>query len=502
MDKRQFLKTSLGVAAGSMLPFGVGARTAQAGASTPQPDWSLGWKSINTDTLPPVALSLDGELPEALTGSLYRNGPALLERAGLRYRHWFDGDGMIQHYRIDGQRVTHEARFVQTQKYLEEQAAGRFLYSAAGTNIPDGEASANNDTGNVANISLLPWNSELLALWEGGSAYRIDPTTLQTLGRKDWRDDLRHMPFSAHPLRERDGTLWNFGSAPYAGRNGKLFVYKITPRDGMVAAQPVTLPMAGYIHSFAMTEKFLVFYFGPHRFTPGADTFVDSFRWAGSEASRVLLVDKNDLTSHRWFEAPAGFVFHCAHAYDEGRDVVAQMCLYPNADVMQTGMVELMAGTRGAHYPDYARARFAELRLDVQGGACRSTTTDLLMEFPGIDARFDDRSTSVFGVGHSDAENATFSDSLVSVNPQSGATSRFAFDPGHIVEEPLFVAAADNRKTSGWLVGTFLDLPAKQSGVYVFDADNLAAGPVAMARMQRSVPLGFHGCFVGAGQNT
>ena len=36
------------------------------------------------------------------------------------------------------------------------------------------------------------------------------------------------------------------------------------------------------------------------------------------------------------------------------------------------------------------------------------------------------------------------------------------------------------------------------SGVYVLDAAQLDRGPLAMARMPRSVPLGFHGCFVAA----
>jgi len=34
-------------------------------------------------------------IPEGLRGSLYRNGPARLERGGVRVGHWFDGDGAI-----------------------------------------------------------------------------------------------------------------------------------------------------------------------------------------------------------------------------------------------------------------------------------------------------------------------------------------------------------------------------------------------------------------------
>ena len=46
--------------------------------------------------------SLRGRLPRALTGVLWRNGPAEHERFGHRYGHWFDGDGMIQAFSFNG----------------------------------------------------------------------------------------------------------------------------------------------------------------------------------------------------------------------------------------------------------------------------------------------------------------------------------------------------------------------------------------------------------------
>ena len=38
---------------------------------------------------------ISGKIPENLKGSLYRNGPARLERGGMQVGHWFDGDGAI-----------------------------------------------------------------------------------------------------------------------------------------------------------------------------------------------------------------------------------------------------------------------------------------------------------------------------------------------------------------------------------------------------------------------
>src|SRR4028118_306411 len=68
-----------------------------------------------------------GKIPAGLRGSLYRNGPARLERGGRKVGHWFDGDGAILgvHFSDDG--ATGVYRFVQTSGYQEETAAGKYL---------------------------------------------------------------------------------------------------------------------------------------------------------------------------------------------------------------------------------------------------------------------------------------------------------------------------------------------------------------------------------------
>lgn len=38
---------------------------------------------------------LSGCLPSNFRGTLYRNGPARLERGGRQVGHWFDGDGAV-----------------------------------------------------------------------------------------------------------------------------------------------------------------------------------------------------------------------------------------------------------------------------------------------------------------------------------------------------------------------------------------------------------------------
>ena len=90
------------------------------------------------------------------------------------------------------------------------------LYNGAGTHFKTALPIRNNETTNVANTSVQLLNGELLAMWEAGAPYRLDPDSLTTLGQLEFNADLSGVPFSAHPHFDEKGELWNIGSVPFA----------------------------------------------------------------------------------------------------------------------------------------------------------------------------------------------------------------------------------------------------------------------------------------------
>jgi len=48
---------------------------------------------------------VEGKIPPEIVGTLYRNGPGIFQRAGVRKRCILDGDGMVQAFRIFNGRV-------------------------------------------------------------------------------------------------------------------------------------------------------------------------------------------------------------------------------------------------------------------------------------------------------------------------------------------------------------------------------------------------------------
>ena len=496
MDRRQFL---LATAGAGLAPWpAASAPAAAVPSSEPMPDprftplRGFAGQDVACD-----ALAIEGRIPSGLRGTLYRNGPGLFERGGQRYRHLFDGDGLVHAFRFTDRGVSHRARFVRTSKFVAESRAGRFLVPAFGTPIKAEIPVRGPDSINVANTSVLLNGGKLYALWEGGSAHALEPETLETLGPVDWSDGLKRMPFSAHPKVEPDGTVWNFGSMA-----GKLVLYQIAADGRLLRSHVAEIGASHFLHDFAVTERHLLFLLPPVELDPqwlrSGRSFAESLVWRGERPTRVLTIEKADFSARREFELPAFNFFHFGNAWEEANGVI-------HADFVRTDDLRLMndympAMMRG-ETPMLPPSRPAILVVDPRAGQARVEVRGENCEFPRIDPRrVGRRHRYVFYTARFGADTAFANfDSVMRVDYVSGAVERFTFAPGRMLEEHVLVPrAADAPEADGWLVGVGFDARRQQSFVTVVDALRLVEGPVATAWLPYWLPPCFHGDFKSA----
>ena len=504
--RRRFLRSAVAAAAGRAAvgapflgwadgPSHVGKRCYAAFRSAlKEAPWRVAFRSADADHFAPQKMTVEGRMPAGLRGTFYRNGPAGFERGGVRYQHWFDGDGMVHAFNIEPRGVIHRARKVMTDKYKAERAAGRFLYGGAGSRVPNPEPSRDNETSNPANISVVPFDGELLALWEAGSAYALDPETLATERRVQWSPETARLPFSAHPVVDPDGSWWNFGLAQWV-ENGLLLMYRLQAGKGLVRTGQVRLPFAAYVHSFAATRRWLVFYLSPNVYDRTKKApYVQAHRWRPELGGRVLLVDKRNFSRTNLIDAPAGFVFHMVGAVDTADGGVRfQVAWHRDATVMNETMTELMWG-RGEFIP----APLATVDV-ASSGKVKVQVHDAQGEFPIIDRRPSPAYGRNVYLACQDGDGP-WSNAIRRLDTKTGRSDGYRFGDGVLVEEHVFVPKERNAAPDvGWLVGTVLDVKRARSGVAIFDAQRLKDGPVALATMDRTSPLGFHGWFQAAG---
>ncbi len=505
MIRREFLCRTAGALALAAAPGAAAAAERDAWGSAfraalSRRPWLIGWLGGSAERLETAALEISGNWPEELAGTFYRNGPYRHEVGGLRYRHWFDGDGMVHAFRIGGGRVSHLGRIVETGKVVAERRAGRALRPGFGTLRPGMEHVGGADGMNAANTSLLWHGDRLYALWEGGSAHLLEPETLATAGPHAWSPETRGLPFGAHPRREPDGTLWNIGCA--AGF-GTLVVYRIGPDGRLREAVPVRVGNAPLVHDFVVTRTRLIVVLPPlYLETNPAKSFLDNLVWRPDEAARVLVFDKADLARPAILEMPAHFVFHYGNAWEDDAGVVRlDMARYDDPGIMFGAFRDIMRGVAR----EAGLARHHMLRIDAARGRLDETPLTgpgLAAEFPHVDRRRIGRryrKVTLLTRATGGADRHPGLDALARLDIETGRMTGYAYEPTVMPEEHLFVPRPGGvGEDDGWLIGTGLDFAAGVTRLCLFDAARPEAGPLASARLPYALPLGLHGIFVPA----
>jgi all-trans-8'-apo-beta-carotenal 15,15'-oxygenase len=459
--------------------------------------WLVGWQSFRGETLGLTEATIEGRWPGRLAGTLYRNGPGLFERAGFRYQHWFDGDGLMRAWRIADGRVTHLARMVGTEKFKREEKAGRFVVRAAGTVIPDAAPLRNNDDLNTANTAVIRIGSKVLALWEGGSAIEIDPDSLATRGPVTWREDLTAAPFSAHPLLERDGSAWNFGTLAFFNGSG-LLIWRIGADGKLLKTQIIESPEPGYLHAFAMSNRYLVFMLMPFDMVGRDGVFFENIRFATQRPCRIAVVPKDALDAPRWFEADFTAAYHFGDAFELGDEVIMRTVRHSDPEEARSPMRAAVRGETGDTTSD--GTDLANLHLDLRSGRAQWRAQGVAgIEFPTWDERTPgDRAAVLYAPCSVGKADAPYFNGVMRIDAERGRVQRHRYGAKVFSEEHRFVPKPGSQRAGeGWLLGTVLDWKRGRSGLAVLDAERVSEGPLATAWVPWTTPLGFHGWFAG-----
>ena len=444
-------------------------------------------------------LPLAGTLPEGLDGVLWRNGPGRSERGGVRYGHLFDGDGFIVRFDLGpaGGRV--RSRFVRTPEFLAEERANKILYRGFGTQRPGGIAAnaLRMSFKNVANTAVMWHAGRLHALWEGGLPTRIDPTTLDSLGRDDLggalRGGLTPPTFSAHPCRDdATGTMFNFGLR--WGLSAQTLVIYATDADGATRVErSLALDRLSFIHDFLLTPRWFVFLLPAVRFDVlrmalGLTTPVGSLRHEAGAAMTALLVPR-DGGAPVAIETVPGFAFHLAGAYEQpnGHVVCDLMQLEGVPDLDDLEDMFAPGSTGGGALP-VRLVLDPEARVMVDAIELDDTAT----EFP-ITAAADGRAyRSFWATAAAPHRRQPYHSALVRIEPGRGVVARRELFPA-LPSEPCFVPRPGARDAEdGWLL-TICHRPGAASELWVLDAESLAIE--ARLGIPTALPLGLHGCW-------
>lgn len=438
---------------------------------------------------------IEGRVPEAVRGTLFRIGPGRNRIGNDVFGHWFDGDGMMHAITFTDEGAWYRNRYVRTPKYLAETRKQRIVKRSFGHNAPGGILkNAGRLPANCANTSLAWHAGKLLALWEGGRPWSLDPVTLETHGEYDFNGKLgRFDPFSAHGKHDpTTGCYFNHGMG--VGKRGpQVNLYRINPEGELDMRGRFSLPFNGFIHDFAFAGDYLVFFLhpvgfrNPLPFLAGLKSINDCVGYHPEWGMEAVVVDKHTLQELRRFPLDPFVVFHFGNSWEQDRTLVVDLMRFEDFSVNESLSDVFHASSDGG-------GRFWRYELNLETGEVsdRPLPMPLEGEFPQWDLRHSGRPTRhVFANGMCDNGTAGFFNAIQALDTGTGEGRVHDLGPGRFTSEAMFIPAGPE-EGDGYLGAVVYDARRHRSEVVLLDARDPDLKQVARVPLRNHVPFGFH----------
>ena len=528
-----------------------------------------------------------GVVPNDLVGTLYRNQPGKFGVNGERVQHVLDGDALV--YKISfpspssslvggGTRnITFQSRFIETKEFQEERDAGRFLYRGVFGSGPTSpwfdqqrpKDGLNKDPiqpsllarvvgnmgktniKNAANTQIISWGGKLLALFESGLPYALDPETLETIGEdtlggvlkaglpvkvgggfpKEWEPDfLGGTAHTAHPnVCPKTGHLvgWHWRQTFATGGLEVTFTEWDTH---FKAVATNTFQVEGCElapHDMAITEHYIIFNVGALKmnqalFMSGIKGPAASLAMDGRAPVKTWIFPRpsaKEQFSPFNVETPPCFTIHFSHAYEDpdSGTIVSFFSGWPPSDSKD------FLGAWGGYAPIFNQISptfLWRMEIDPTNKKCVSLriapgSANVCIEHVLVHPNFTIRPAQyVYGAvsncigdssppgGYARLQVETGSPDMLRDGEFNDEVDAYWFGTRYFTTEPLIVPKAGgdpNNERDAYLLGIVRDAAKERNFLAIFDLErDLKEGPVCRLYFKSGIPHGLHGCFQSA----
>ncbi|KAB5513407.1 carotenoid oxygenase [Coniochaeta sp. 2T2.1] len=469
-----------------------------------------------------VDVETSGHIPKEINGTFYRVHPDPQFPPVFEEDSNFSGDGSVSAFRFHNGHVDFKQRYVQTDRFLAERKSRKTLFGKYRNPFTDNEM-VKGIIRTVSNTNVYFWRGTLLASKEDGPPFAMDPATLETIGRYDFEGQMTAPCFTAHPkIDPETGEMVAF--AYEAGGDGHdascdIVVWTFDPVTGKKTEEAwYKAPFCGMIHDAALTKNYLILPMTPiiadyERLKKGGNHWA----WDPTKDQYYGIVPRRggkpeDIV---WLRADNGFHGHVANAYErEDGHIVCDLTV-ADGNVFfwwpqdTAGDDEPRTQQPSPHNLISDTFRWV---FDPKSPTDTRVTPSKLYgtsgEFSRIDDRFVTKRYDHFWQLQTDpsrpydmARCGPPAGGLWNVmghyNWATGEKDEYWAGPTSTFQEPVFVPKAGGGEGEGYLLALMNHLDVQRNDVLIFDALELAKGPVGALHLPVRLRMGLHGNFVG-----
>lgn len=474
-------------------------------------DRALGWVSQPAE-VQIEELRVRGVIPNWLSGTMVRDTMALLEIGGRPVEHSFDALALLAAFSFRDGRVSYTSRYVQSEAWKLAQSGEysgvgiitdpcRSLFKRVSAFL-DGTVITDNP-----NVAVTRLGERYLAMTEQPVPIEFDPETLATIGPLSGVRRFGEIHGLAHPHTDvhGDGSMINYVAhlSLSRGFRNEYRLFSLDPRDAKrteIASVPASRTPS-YLHSFGMSENYLVIVEQPLLYSPlglgvRGGALLDAFRWKPELGTTLTVVDRQTGKVHSRHQTEAFFVFHHVNAVERDGELCVDLVRMEDARCWWNLKTDDLV--RNGKVPPTVHGLLYRYHLSLTGGPVRGEAlSDLRMELPRINyGKVNTRPYRyVYGAAIS-GPAVDWYDLLVRVDIEDGSHHRWT-EEGCYPSEPVFVEAPDAlAEDDGVVLSVVLDSRAERSFLLVLDAHDMHE--IGRAEVPHHLPWGYHGDYFSA----
>mmetsp|Transcript_2587 Transcript_2587/g.2693 ORF Transcript_2587/g.2693 Transcript_2587/m.2693 type:complete len:593 (+) Transcript_2587:54-1832(+) len=491
--------------------------------------WRMGYKTCKKES----AEALTGEIPHDLEGTYFRNGMGKFEvgnyKKVIKILHPFDADGMISAITMKGGNVTYRNSYVRTRAFMKELKTRQMAARGTFGNHKFPGVIGNFlslKLKNVGNTNVIWWGGRLLALYEGGLPYKLDPKTLRTEPKEYTMRGLlkKGETLTAHPrVDAKNDRLIAFSDKKVSLELSTLRVFEFDNKLGIVKERTFDVPGFGFFHDFVVTENYYIFNNPPLAFDAipfvlGQKAPAECIKYQEGKKSTFYIVPRNGALPAQELQVPAHFNFHYANAFEnEKGEIVLDMV---KGDKMVLGTdYEVKDKEVQTIWDTMTKEKFAELsfntlqRYTLTPSASKTETgqpsswsfdikklSDKQLEFSSINTKVSCQKHRYIYCTHNSGTTVTAPvKGLLKIDVELGIETAWMGMADEFLGEPVFAkrkdAKPDADEDDGYILSFLNNWKADLSEFVVFDAKDISKGPIYRSALPAALPHGLHGTY-------
>lgn len=448
-----------------------------------------------------AVLPIQGTLPKWLKGDFIAIGPGLFEIKESKAKHWFDGFGMIYSFSFQNDKVNYTNRMIDSTYYQDAVKNGKILGSgptekkSTWSKLSSALSSNERPPYDNTNINIIPHNKQIITLTESPHHFCVDPTTLKTTGKFSYSDDIQAHFSSAHPIFDSKTKEW-YGLLINFAHTSNYIIYKravnSTKRE-VIATIPVGYP--SYIHSFAMTNKYIIitetpFTVSPYDLLMTDKSFIETFSWKPKTGSKFIIVDRHKGTVVATCKTEAFFTLHHVNAFEKDGKVILDLIAYQDPSIISSFyMDKIYANQRSLPSSELRRYTITPKTQEVSWKLLTKTPVEL----PNINHTNAMKEYRHLYCNSNDQDTKNMATQVCKIDITNGKNLIWQC-AGCYPSEPIFVAAPHHvNEDDGVILSLVLDSLKQKSFLVILDAKSFKE--LARVNVPHHIPFTVHSKF-------